>query len=75
MLDGKIADFSEEDRARRNTIANLLSEWKLVELEDENKSKNPVAPPSMIKILSFHEKADWVLQSKYAIGKKKKVQE
>jgi hypothetical protein len=71
LLDGKTSDFSEEDRARLHTIANLLNEWGLVELVDPNRSADPVAPLSMIKIISHKEKHDWNLVTKYNIGKKK----
>jgi len=70
-LDGKVTNFDSNDIARRNTIANLLSDWELVELVDPNKSKEPVAPISQIKILPFKEKEDWELVVKYNIGKKK----
>lgn len=72
MLDGKKSDFSDDDRARLNTIANLLHEWELIDLIDENKSKSPVAALSQIKILTHKEKADWKLVTKYTIGKKQK---
>ena len=72
LLDGKQSDFVEDDRARLNTIANLLSEWELVSLVDENKSAEPVAPLSQIKIISHKEKTDWNLVAKYNIGKKRK---
>jgi hypothetical protein len=72
LLDGKQSDFVEDDRARLNTIANLLSEWELVSLVDENKSAVPVAPLSQIKIISHKEKIDWNLVAKYNIGKKRK---
>lgn len=68
LLDGKKSDFSEDDRARRNTIANLLDEWKLVVLVNKEKSAEPTIPLAQIKILSFSEKANWVLQTKYTIG-------
>ena len=71
LLDGKTSDFSEEDRARLHTIANLLNEWGLVELVDPERSADPVAPLSMIKIISHKEKHDWNLVTKYNIGKKK----
>jgi hypothetical protein len=72
LLDGKQSDFIEDDRARLNTIANLLSEWELVDLVDEDKSAVPVAPLSQIKIISHKEKSDWNLVAKYNIGKKRK---
>jgi hypothetical protein len=72
LLDGKRSDFTEEDKARRNTIANLLHEWELLDLVDENKSSSPVAPLSHIKIISHKEKGDWNLVTKYTLGKSKR---
>lgn len=74
-MDGKKSDFTEDDKARRNTIANLLHEWELVDLVDENKTKSPVAPLSQIKIISHKEKADWQLVTKYTIGKGKRKED
>jgi hypothetical protein len=73
LLDGKKSDFSDEDRGRLNTIANLLQEWKLVKLVDPEKSKTPVTPISQIKIIPHKEKGNWTLITKYSIGKKKAV--
>lgn len=70
-LDNKPADFSEEDKARRNTIANLLKEWGLVEIVDPKLVENPRAPMNQIKIISHTEKKDWILEAKYNIGKKR----
>ena len=67
-LDGKKTNLSSNDIARRNTIANLLKDWGLVGLE--GKADN-VAPLSQIKVLSFGEKSEWILETKYNIGKKK----
>lgn len=72
LLDGKQSDFIEDDRARLHTIANLLHEWELVDLVDEKKSSDPVAPLSQIKIISHKEKNEWNLVAKYNIGKKRK---
>lgn len=72
LLDGKKSDFSDDDRARLNTIANLLYEWGLVDLVDKKKSKEPTAPLSQIKIISHKEKSEWSLIAKYTIGKKKR---
>ena len=69
-LDGKPSNFSEEDIARRNTIANLIAEWGLVSLVDTNKTKEPTAAMSQIKIIPFKEKNDWELVTKYSIGRK-----
>lgn len=71
LLDGKQSNFSDEDRARRNTIANLLTEWGLIQLIDPRKTKEPVFPLSQIKVLSFTEKNDWILEAKYNIGNKR----
>ena len=67
-LDGKESILSENDIARRNTIAKLLNDWKLVEVKG---NMEPAAPLSQIKILSFKDKDDWTLETKYNIGKKK----
>jgi hypothetical protein len=69
-LDGKPSSFDEEDRSRRNTIANLLSDWELVDLVDESKSSEPTLSMKFIKIIPFKEKQEWELISKYKIGKK-----
>ena len=69
-LDGKPTNFSDNDRARRNTIANLLAEWGLLSILND-KSENPVAPLSQIKVLPYKEKDDWNLTAKYNIGKKR----
>jgi hypothetical protein len=72
LLDGKQSDFTEDDRARLNTIANLLSEWELLSLVNQSKSSNPVSPLSQIKIISHKEKSEWNLVPKYNIGKKRR---
>ena len=67
-LDGKKTNLSENDIARRNTITGLLRDWGLVEVLGV---AEPVAPLSQIKVLSYSEKSDWTLETKYNIGKKK----
>ena len=69
-LDGKQTNLSENDIARRNTIANLLNDWGLVDVLCNSEN---VAPLSQIKVLSYREKDDWTLETKYNIGKKKEV--
>ena len=69
-LDGKVVNLSENDIARRNTITNLLKDWGLVDIIG---NAEPVAPLSQIKVLSFKEKDEWQLETKYNIGKKKEV--
>lgn len=71
MLDGKVNNFDDDDRARRNTIINLLEEWGLIKVLDTEKVDDPVAPISQIKILPHSEKGEWELVAKYSIGKKK----
>ena len=68
-LDGKDTNISENDIARRNTIANLLTDWGLVNVV--SKSVVEAAPLSQIKVISFKEKNEWLLETKYNIGKKK----
>ena len=68
VLDGKKSSLTENDIERRNTIAGLLSDWGLVGLIGDAETK---APLSQIKVLSFTEKNDWILEQKYNIGKKK----
>ena len=69
-LDGKEADFQDNDLQRRNTIAKLLSDWGLVDII--SKDVDDYAPLSQIKIISFKEKGEWELIPKYNIGKKVK---
>jgi len=70
-LDGKPFNFGDVDKARRNTIANLLSEWELLTLIDPLKTEEPILPLNQLKIISFGEKNEWTLTPKYNIGKKK----
>lgn len=70
-LDGKPANFDQADIARRNTIANLLSDWGLIKLVDASKSADPIAPMSQIKIIPHKDKSEWTLEAKYTIGRKK----
>lgn len=70
-LDGKPSDFSEEDKGRRNTIANLLEDWGLIKIVDAAQAAAPRTALSQIKILPHREKDQWNLVTKYNIGKKK----
>ena len=70
-LDGKPTNFSENDQARRNTVANLLTEWGLVKLVSPSDTEELVVPLNQLKILSFKEKDQWDLVAKYNIGSKK----
>ena len=69
-LDGKPSNISENDIQRRNAIANLLEEWGLVKILNPKVLENNIAPLHQIKIISFREKDDWQLITKYNIGKK-----
>ena len=69
-LDGKKANLSANDVQRRNRIVQLLSDWGLISISAKE-SIADVAPLSQIKVLSYKEKGDWTLESKYNIGKKK----
>ena len=72
-LDGKPANITKNDVERRNRIAKLLYDWGLVDFQAEELTE--VAPLNQIKVLSYKDKSDWTLESKYNIGKKKVVAE
>ena len=67
-LDGKPTNISINDLERRNTIAGLLADWDLIKMIGNNEQK---APLSQIKVLSYREKDEWILETKYNIGKKR----
>ena len=69
-LDGKPSNISENDIQRRNAIANLLEEWGLIKILNPQLMTDNIAPLHQIKIISFKEKDDWQLITKYNIGKK-----
>ena len=69
-LDGKNTNFSLNDLQRRNRIAQLLSDWGLITVVDAEKIED-LAPLNQIKVLSFKDKGEWTLESKYNIGRKK----
>ena len=69
-LDGKNTNLSLNDVQRRNRIIQLLSDWGLITVVDSIKIED-LAPLNQIKVLSFKEKNDWTLESKYNIGRKK----
>ena len=71
-LDGLSSDITENDIARRNTIANLLEDWELLEIVDQEQTEEPVASIAQIKIISHKEKSEWELCPKYHIGNRKK---
>ncbi len=72
-LDGKPANITKNDIERRNRIAKLLFDWGLVDFEAEGLVD--IAPLNQIKVLSYKDKSEWTLESKYNIGKKKVVTE
>lgn len=73
LLDGKASQtqFEDADKARRNSIANMLAEWGLVVLVDPTRSATLTTPPGQVTVLPFREKAEWNLVPKYEIGKKR----
>ena len=73
-LDGKHANLTSNDVQRRNRIAQLLADWGLVGVVDADKIQD-IAPLNQIKVLSYKDKGDWILETKYNIGAKKKKPE
>ena len=70
-LDGKHANLTTNDVQRRNRIAQLLADWGLVEVLNVEQIKD-IAPLNQIKVLAYRDKGDWILETKYNIGSKKK---
>lgn len=70
LLDGKTAEIKEEDIQRRNLVVKLLADWGLITVVDQEQISNQ-APLSAVKILSFGEKKDYQLISKYTLGNKR----
>lgn len=70
-LDGKHANLTVNDVQRRNRIIQLLADWGLISVVDVSKIEN-IAPLNQIKVLSYKDKQDWILETKYNIGSKKK---
>jgi hypothetical protein len=69
-LDGKHANLTSNDVQRRNRITKLLSDWGLVSICEDDQIDD-IAPLNQIKVIAFKDKTDWILESKYNIGKKK----
>ena len=67
-MDGKFSDISDEDLQRRNVIACLLEEWDLLEILDKSKVEDKIHIRKM-KIISYKDKENWELVTKYSIGK------
>jgi hypothetical protein len=70
-IDGKPSNFSDEDKGRRNKIVELLQDWGLLKVIEEDKIKEPLASMSQIKIINHKEKSEWTLEAKYNMGRKK----
>ena len=73
-LDGKHANLTVNDVQRRNRIIQLLCDWGLITVLNADKITD-IAPLNQIKVLAYKEKNDWILETKYNIGKKKKPEE
>ena len=73
-LDGKRANLTINDVQRRNRIAQLLADWGLISITDIQKIQD-IAPLNQIKVLAYRDKGDWILETKYNIGNKKKKTE
>ena len=73
-LDGKHANLTVNDVQRRNRIAQLLADWGLIGIVDVTKIQD-IAPLNQIKVLAYKDKQDWILETKYNIGAKKKKAE
>ena len=70
-LDGKHANLTQNDVQRRNRIIQLLADWGLISITDLQKIQD-IAPLNQIKVLAYRDKGDWILETKYNIGSKKK---
>ena len=73
-LDGKRANLTQNDVQRRNRIIQLLCDWGLITIMNVSKITD-IAPLNQIKVLAYKEKHEWILETKYNIGKKKKTEE
>ena len=73
-LDGKHANLTQNDVQRRNRITQLLADWGLIGVVDAKKIQD-IAPLNQIKVLSYRDKGEWILETKYNIGSKKKKPE
>ena len=69
-LDGKTANLTQNDVQRRNRITQLLSDWGLISIVNDE-TITDIAPLNQIKVLAYKEKGEWELESKYNLGKKK----
>ena len=71
-LDGKHANLTINDVQRRNRIIKLLADWGLIAITDDQlDSIQDISSLNQIKVISFREKKEWILETKYNIGKTK----
>ena len=73
-LDGKRANLTVNDVQRRNRISQLLADWGLIKISNADQIQD-IAPLNQIKVLAYKEKGDWILETKYNIGRKKTEEE
>ena len=73
-LDGKKANLTVNDVQRRNRITQLLADWGLITVIDAEKIQD-IAPLNQIKVLSYKDKGNWILETKYNIGRKTKAED
>ena len=73
-LDGKRANLTINDVQRRNRISQLLADWGLISILNVDQIAD-IAPLNQIKVLSYKDKGDWILETKYNIGRKKTEEE
>tara|TARA_A100000172_G_scaffold54850_1_gene34989 strand:- start:227 stop:661 length:435 start_codon:yes stop_codon:yes gene_type:complete len=73
-LDGKRANLTSNDVQRRNRISQLLADWGLIKILNVDQISD-IAPLNQIKVLSYKDKGDWILETKYNIGRKKTEEE
>jgi len=73
-LDGKHANLTVNDIQRRNRISRLLTDWGLISVLNPESIKD-IAPLNQIKVLAYKDKSEWILETKYNIGKRGKVEE
>ena len=73
-LDGKRANLTINDVQRRNRISQLLADWGLIKILNADQIQD-IAPLNQIKVLSYKDKGDWILETKYNIGRKKTEEE
>lgn len=71
-LDGKEADITSEDIGRRNRVATLLEEWNLLKIVNPDRISGAIAPMSQVKVVRYKDKDNWLFESKYTIGNKKR---